>query len=74
MIHDGAGNGLSAAHAGARGRGDLWPTDSEIDAVLAENVHREQYLEVYEAIFGRGADTGQGSGVPLRFSWREDST
>lgn len=51
---------------------DLWPKDEEIDAVLAQHVHGEQFRTVYDAMFHR--ETRSDARVSSRFGWREDST
>jgi aconitate hydratase len=53
---------------------DLWPSDAEIDAVLAKHVCGEQFITVYDAMFDQGAnDDGKGPVEPL-YAWQEDST
>jgi len=51
---------------------DLWPSDEEIDAVVAASVKPEQFRAVYEPMFGarRG---GEASVSPL-YDWRPQST
>jgi len=61
----------------ARGRevmlADIWPTDAEIDALLAQHVSAGQFSEVYDAMFApAGANPGRAPVTP-RFPWREDS-
>ena len=64
----------------AQGRGvkltELWPTDAEIDAVLHQSVKAEQFKTVYDAMFGKlgQSSTDASQNVPVRYSWREDST
>lgn len=51
---------------------DLWPTDAEIDAIVAASVKPEQFRQVYEPMFGAGrAKAGKVS--PL-YAWRPQST
>jgi iron-sulfur-dependent 2-methylisocitrate dehydratase len=51
---------------------DLWPSDEEIDAVVAASVKPEQFRTVYEPMFGvRGAKAADIS--PL-YDWRAQST
>jgi iron-sulfur-dependent 2-methylisocitrate dehydratase len=51
---------------------DLWPSDEEIDAVVAASVKPEQFRTVYEPMFGaRGAKRDDIS--PL-YDWRAQST
>jgi iron-sulfur-dependent 2-methylisocitrate dehydratase len=51
---------------------DLWPSDEEIDAVVAVSVKPEQFRTVYEPMFGaRGAKAADIS--PL-YDWRAQST
>ena len=35
---------------------DIWPTDEEIDAIVASSVKPEQFRKVYEPMFARSAD------------------
>lgn len=51
---------------------DLWPTDEEIDAVIAQSVKPEQFRQVYEPMFDLAVDYGEKSD-PL-YNWREMST
>ncbi len=51
---------------------DLWPSDAEIDAIVAAHVKPEQFRVVYEPMFARsGAQTEKVS--PL-YPWRPQST
>jgi aconitate hydratase len=51
---------------------DLWPTDAEIDAILARSVKPEHFRQVYEPMFAiRPADAA--SVTPL-YDWRPQST
>lgn len=55
---------------------DLWPSDAEVDEVLAAHVKADQYSSVYEAMFGKASRSSAGSpaSVPARFPWNEAST
>ncbi|MGE4429604.1 MAG: Fe/S-dependent 2-methylisocitrate dehydratase AcnD [Sphingobium sp.] len=50
---------------------DLWPSDEEIDAIVAASVKPEQFRAVYEPMFARGGATEKAS--PL-YDWRPQST
>ncbi|MBX3688993.1 Fe/S-dependent 2-methylisocitrate dehydratase AcnD [Dokdonella sp.] len=49
---------------------DLWPSDAEIDAVVAASVKPEQFRKVYEPMFAARA---KGHAKPL-YDWRPMST
>ncbi|RFU49524.1 Fe/S-dependent 2-methylisocitrate dehydratase AcnD [Paraburkholderia sp. DHOC27] len=51
---------------------DIWPSDQEIDAIVAASVKPEQFRKVYEPMFAVTADTGE-SASPL-YDWRPMST
>ncbi|MEN5052017.1 Fe/S-dependent 2-methylisocitrate dehydratase AcnD [Brevundimonas naejangsanensis] len=51
---------------------DLWPSDEEIDAVVAASVKPEQFRAVYEPMFG--ARHGGGVSVSPLYDWRPQST
>ena len=51
---------------------DIWPTDAEIDAVVAASVKPEQYRKVYEPMFAVDVDYGDKTS-PL-YDWRPQST
>ncbi len=51
---------------------DIWPTDAEIDAVIAEHVKPEQFRKVYEPMFDLKVEYGNDTN-PL-YDWREMST
>ena len=51
---------------------DLWPTDEEIDTVVAQSVKPEQFRRVYIPMFER-KDTSQEKVSPL-YNWRAQST
>jgi aconitate hydratase len=51
---------------------DIWPTDEEIDAVVASSVKPEQFRKVYEPMFA--ARVSQNRDVSPLYSWRPQST
>ena len=51
---------------------DLWPSDEEIDAIVASSVKPEQFRKVYEPMFAATVDTGEKLS-PL-YDWRPQST
>ncbi|WP_415287877.1 Fe/S-dependent 2-methylisocitrate dehydratase AcnD [Brevundimonas sp. S1H14] len=51
---------------------DLWPSDEEIDAVVAASVKPEQFRAVYEPMFG--ARRGGGVSASPLYDWRPQST
>ncbi len=51
---------------------DIWPSDEEIDAVVAASVKPEQFRKIYEPMFAVVADTGPKA-KPL-YDWRAQST
>ncbi|WP_347302712.1 Fe/S-dependent 2-methylisocitrate dehydratase AcnD [Croceibacterium sp. TMG7-5b_MA50] len=51
---------------------DIWPSDAEIDAVIAAHVKAEQFREVYEPMFARDLH-GDAAADPL-YDWRAEST
>ncbi|MCQ8876525.1 Fe/S-dependent 2-methylisocitrate dehydratase AcnD [Pseudoalteromonas shioyasakiensis] len=51
---------------------DIWPSDEEIDAVIAQSVKPEQFRKVYEPMFNLTVDYGEDND-PL-YDWREQST
>ena len=51
---------------------DIWPTDAEIDAVVAKSVNPTQFRAVYEPMFKKEAD--DGSKISPLYAWREMST
>jgi len=51
---------------------DIWPTDEEIDAVVAQSVKPEQFRQVYEPMFNVAVD--YGSKVAPLYDWRPQST
>ncbi|HSG20743.1 MAG TPA: Fe/S-dependent 2-methylisocitrate dehydratase AcnD, partial [Burkholderiaceae bacterium] len=52
---------------------DLWPSDAEIDAVVAQAVRPEQFRAVYEPMFKLRVDTNAQKVNPL-YDWRPQST
>jgi aconitate hydratase len=51
---------------------DLWPTDAEIDAVVAASVKPEQFRKVYEPMFRISVESGPK--VSPLYDWRPRST
>jgi aconitate hydratase len=51
---------------------DIWPSDDEIDALVAASVKPEHFRKVYEPMFALSVDAGQQAS-PL-YDWRERST
>ncbi len=51
---------------------DIWPTDAEIDAVVAASVKPEQYRKVYEPMFAVSVDFGEK--ISPLYDWRPQST
>ena len=51
---------------------DLWPSDEEIDAVVAANVKPEQFRKVYEPMFA--IQEGQARSASPLYDWRPQST
>ena len=51
---------------------DIWPTDEEIDAVVAASVKPEQFRKVYIPMFARQADDGEK--VSPLYDWRPQTT
>jgi aconitate hydratase len=51
---------------------DLWPSDEEIDAVVAASVKPEQFRKVYEPMFRAGVEAGEK--VSPLYDWRPMST
>lgn len=51
---------------------DLWPTDAEIDSVVAQSVKPEHFRQVYEPMFKLGVVTSDNIN-PL-YDWRAQST
>ncbi|WP_232849905.1 aconitate hydratase AcnA, partial [Bowmanella yangjiangensis] len=51
---------------------DIWPTDEEIDAVIATSVKPEHFRKVYDPMFDLTVD--YGSHIDPLYNWREKST
>ena len=51
---------------------DIWPSDKEIDAIVAKSVKPEHFRKVYEPMFDLSVDYGKDIN-PL-YDWREMST
>ena len=51
---------------------DIWPSDAEIDALVARAVRPEQFRSVYNPMFARAA--GQATAVSPLYAWRAQST
>ena len=51
---------------------DLWPSDAEIDAVVAASVKPEQFRKVYEPMFRVSVESGPK--VSPLYDWRPQST
>jgi iron-sulfur-dependent 2-methylisocitrate dehydratase len=51
---------------------DIWPSDEEIDAVVASSVKPEQFRKVYIPMFAKQADDGQK--VSPLYDWRAQTT
>jgi aconitate hydratase len=51
---------------------DIWPSDEEIDAVVAASVKPEQYRKVYIPMFAQQQDDGKK--VSPLYDWRPQST
>ncbi|PUA17478.1 Fe/S-dependent 2-methylisocitrate dehydratase AcnD [Glaciimonas sp. PCH181] len=51
---------------------DIWPSDEEIDAIVASSVKPEQFRKVYEPMFAVVADNGEK--VSPLYDWRPQTT
>ncbi|MDR6671564.1 Fe/S-dependent 2-methylisocitrate dehydratase AcnD [Xanthomonas sp. 1678] len=51
---------------------DLWPSDAEIDAIVAASVKPEQFRQVYEPMFARSGLAA--AHVASLYAWRPQST
>ncbi|WP_129740677.1 Fe/S-dependent 2-methylisocitrate dehydratase AcnD [Alteromonas sp. 76-1] len=51
---------------------DIWPSDEEIDAIVAKSVKPEHFHKVYEPMFDLKVNTG--SDISPLYDWREMST
>lgn len=53
---------------------DIWPSDEEIDAVIAQSVKPEQFRKVYEPMFDLKVDYGNQAAIDPQYAWRPQST
>jgi iron-sulfur-dependent 2-methylisocitrate dehydratase len=51
---------------------DVWPSDAEIDAIVASSVKPEQFRKVYEPMFK--VNVASGPAVRALYDWRPQST
>ena len=51
---------------------DIWPSDDEIDAIVAQSVKPEQYRSVYNPMFT--LQVGDAERISPLYDWREKST
>jgi len=51
---------------------DIWPTDEEIDALVASSVKPEHFRKVYEPMFAASVESGEQ--VSPLYDWRPQST
>ena len=51
---------------------DIWPSDAEVDAIVAQSVKPEHFRRVYDPMFKIGADNGEK--VSPLYNWRAQST
>ncbi|KWR91716.1 Fe/S-dependent 2-methylisocitrate dehydratase AcnD [Cupriavidus sp. IDO] len=51
---------------------DIWPTDEEIDAIVAQSVKPEQFRKVYDPMFSFAVDNGEK--ISPLYDWRPQST
>ncbi len=51
---------------------DIWPSDEEIDAIVAQSVKPEHFRKVYEPMFDIRVD--EGTSLNPLYDWREMST
>ncbi len=51
---------------------DIWPSDAEIDAIVAASVKPEQFRAVYEPMFAAAVESG--AKVSPLYQWRPQST
>ena len=51
---------------------DLWPTDEEIDAIVASSVKPEHFRKVYEPMFAASVESSEQ--ISPLYDWREQST
>ena len=62
--HDAAGNPVTLK--------DIWPTDEEIDALVASSVKPDHFRTVYEPMFAASVESGEK--VSPLYDWRPQST
>ncbi|WP_369603021.1 Fe/S-dependent 2-methylisocitrate dehydratase AcnD [Hahella sp. SMD15-11] len=62
--HDSAGNPVTLK--------DIWPSDEEIDAIVARSVKPEQFIRIYDEMLKPAADAGET--VSPLYNWRPMST
>ncbi|WP_420997969.1 Fe/S-dependent 2-methylisocitrate dehydratase AcnD [Cupriavidus sp. 30B13] len=51
---------------------DIWPSDEEIDAIVARSVKPEHFRKVYEPMFNFAVDSGEQ--ISPLYDWRPQST
>ena len=51
---------------------DLWPTDEEIDTIVASSVKPEHFRKVYEPMFAASVESSEQ--ISPLYDWREQST
>ncbi len=51
---------------------DIWPSDEEIDAIVAQSVKPEQFRKVYEPMFA--VQAGNAETISPLYDWRPQST
>jgi 2-methylcitrate dehydratase (2-methyl-trans-aconitate forming) len=51
---------------------DIWPSDEEIDAIVASSVKPEQFRQVYDPMFKFSVEHGEK--ISPLYDWREQST
>lgn len=51
---------------------DIWPSDEEIDEIVAEHVKPQQFKDIYDPMFKVQVD--QGEEISPLYDWREAST
>ncbi len=53
---------------------DLWPSDEEVNDLVAQHVGAQHFNDAYDAMFAKQGATGSAAQVPPLFPWREEST
>lgn len=53
---------------------ELWPSDAEIDALVAAHVRCEHFTAVYDEMLAADGNAQTEAPVPARFPWRSEST